>query len=167
MQRTQFAVIAVAAALICCFVLADDELARRATWSIPTTADVKARLDDYLAGKEIDEATRLKLEALWPDDAQKLDGIELLYTLTASLAVVEPKAAEVVTACRENSGLLVAPKFPGLLDEDLPPLVRDNLRLLVGHWLDENGVTGGLQLEIVLDAHFGNDDPKLLCKLAA
>ena len=34
---------------------AQDDLEARATWSIPTTADVKARLDDYLATKKLDE----------------------------------------------------------------------------------------------------------------
>jgi hypothetical protein len=77
----------------------------------------------------------LKIEALWPDEAQPLDGGELLDRLTASLAVVEPKAAEVATACRQNHVPLVAPKFDGLTDESLPPIVRDNLRLLVGRWL--------------------------------
>src|SRR5882757_6875872 len=79
-----------------------DELEKRATWSIPTTAEVKARLDDYLAKKTLDDAAKLKIEALWPDEAQPLDGGELLDRLTASLAVVEPKAAEIVTACRQN-----------------------------------------------------------------
>jgi len=150
MQRTQFAILAFTVALIGLVVLADDELTRRATWSIPTTAEVKARLDDYLVTKTIDEATRLKIEALWPDDAQALDGIELLHRLTASLAVVEPKAAEVVTACRQNNVLLTAPKFAGLTDEALPPLVRDNLRLLVGHWMAQHDLVDE-SLEILKD----------------
>jgi hypothetical protein len=115
--------------------IAQDDLERRATWSIPTTAEIKAKLDDYLATKSLDEDNRLKIDALWPDDAQLLDGGELLDRLTASLAVVEPKAAEVVRACRENSFLLTPPTFAGLSDESLPALVRDNLRLLVGRWL--------------------------------
>jgi hypothetical protein len=117
---------------------AQDDLEKRATWSIPSTAEVKARLDDYLAGKTLDEIARLKIEALWPDEAQPLDGGELLERLTASLAVALPQAAEVVTAVRQNSLALVAPKFHGLSDESLPPLVRDNLRLLVGHWLAQH-----------------------------
>jgi hypothetical protein len=72
---------------------AQDELAQR-TWSIPATADVKAKLDDYLSGKSLDEAAKLKIAALWPDEAQPLESGELLDRLTASLAVVEPKAAE-------------------------------------------------------------------------
>lgn len=138
MQTTKLAIIAVAAALLCRVVPADDELARRATWSIPPTAEVKARLDDYLAGKTIDEATKLKIESLWPDDAQALDGMELLHRLTASLAAVEPKAEEVVKACRMNNPEVAAARFAGLTDESLPPLVRDNLRLLVGHWMAQH-----------------------------
>jgi len=116
-------------------IAAQDDLDRPATWSIPTTAEVKAKLDDYVATLKVDETAHLKIEALWPDDATPLDSSELLDRLTASLAVVEPKAAEVVTAVRENSFLLAPPTFAGLSDESLPPMVRDNLRLLVGRWL--------------------------------
>lgn len=115
--------------------VAQDGLEKTATWTIPTTADVKARLDNYLATKTLDKETRLKIEVLWPDEAQSLDGSELLDRLTASLALVEPKAAEVVRACRESSFLLTPPTFAGLTDESLPALVRDNLKLLVGRWL--------------------------------
>jgi len=135
-HHVRLAVIALAASgLFAALAIAQDDLERRATWSIPTTAEIKAKLDDYLATKSLDEDNRLKIEALWPDDAQLLDGGELLDRLTASLAVVEPKAAEVVRGCRENSFLLTPPTFAGLSDESLPALVRDNLRLLVGRWL--------------------------------
>ena len=117
---------------------AQDELEKRATWNMPTTADVKARLDDYLAKKTLDEATRLKIDALWPDDAEPLAGNELLDRLTDSLAVVEPKAAEIVAACRQDSPLLLAPKFEALDDENLPEWARHNLRLLVGRWLAQH-----------------------------
>jgi len=135
-QRVRLALIAFVAVLaLSISPRAQDDLERTATWSIPTTAEIKAKLDDYLATKTLEDDTRLKIEALWPDDAQLLDGSELLDRLTASFAVVEPKAAEVVRACRENSFLLTPPSFPGLSDESLPALVRDNLRLLVGRWL--------------------------------
>jgi hypothetical protein len=116
---------------------AQDELEKRATWELPTTAVIKAKLDDYLAIKSLDETARLKIEALWPDDAQPLDGIELLERLTDSFAVVEPKAAEVVAACRQGAPLLPASQFAALADESLPPLVRDNLKLLVGRTLGQ------------------------------
>jgi hypothetical protein len=131
-------------------VRAADELERRATWSIPATADVKARLDDYLATKTLDEAAKLKIEALWPDEAQPLDGGELLDRLTASLAVVEPQAAEVVAAVRHDQVPLVAPKFEAFSNESLPPLVRDNLRLFVGRWLAQHDLVDE-SLEVLKD----------------
>lgn len=137
---------------------AQDELDKPATWNVPTTAEVKARLDDYLSSQPLDETTRLKIETLWPDEAQVLDGGELLDRLTASLALIEPQAAEVVTACRQASPLLLAPTFAGLTDDKLSPLVRDNLRLLVGRWLAQHDlvdesldVLKGISTEYVAD----------------
>ena len=148
MQRSSLLFIALA--LLIGRVSAQDELEKRATWSIPPTAEVKARLDNYLAGKTLDEAAKLKIDALWPDEAQPLDGGELLDRLTASLAVVEPKVAEVVTACRQNSPALAAPQFDGLTDTSLPALVRDNLRLLVGRWLAQHDLVDE-SLEVLKD----------------
>ena len=131
-------VAAIAGLALACALPAADELERRATWSIPSTADVKARLDDYLATKTLDDVAKLKIDALWPDEAQPLDGGELLDRLAASLAVVEPKATEVVAAVNHDQAPLVSPQLAALNDETLPPLVRDNLRLLVGRWLAQH-----------------------------
>src|ERR1043166_6059485 len=100
MLRTIVIIVWAAAGLVAFVAAAQDDLEKRATWSIPTTAEVKARLDDYLATKTLDEAAKLKIEALWPADAQPREGGELLDRLTASLAVVEPKSSEVVAAVR-------------------------------------------------------------------
>jgi hypothetical protein len=131
----KYTIAAVAVAVACLGAQGQDELEKRATWELPTTAVIKAKLDDWLATKTIDETARLKIEALWPDDAQPLDGTELLERLTDSLAVVEPKAAEVVIACRQGAMLLPTAQFAVLNDDSLPPLVRDNLKLLVGRTL--------------------------------
>jgi hypothetical protein len=139
-----------------------DELEKRATWTIPTTAEVKARLDDYLSTKQLDETAKLKIDALWPDEAQPVAGGELLDRLAASLAVVEPRAAEVVAACRQGSPALVAPKFAALTDESLSPLVRDNLRLLVGRWLGQHDLVDE-SLEVLKDLSTDNvADPATL-----
>jgi hypothetical protein len=141
---------AIAGLVLACGLPAADELERRATWTIPATADVKARLDDYLATKKLDDVAKLKIEALWPDEAQLLDGGELLDRLTASLAVVEPKAAEVVAAVRHDPAPLVSPQLAALADDSLPPLVRDNLRLLVGRWLAQHDLVDE-SLEVLKD----------------
>jgi hypothetical protein len=141
---------------------AADELEKRATWSIPATADVKAKLDDYLATKTLDEAAKLKIEALWPDEAMALEGSELLDRLAASLAVVDPKAAPLVAACQQDSVPLPVPKFDYLNDEAAPVFVRDNLRLLVGRWLAGNHLVDE-SLEVLKDAKAENvADPATL-----
>jgi hypothetical protein len=108
-------------------VCAADELERRATWSIPATADVKARLDDYLATKTLDEAARLKIEALWPDEAQPLDGGELLDRLTLRWLLWSRKLPGGAMSPRPGAAVHQFDAF----GESLPPLVRDNLRLSI------------------------------------
>ena len=117
---------------------AADELERRASWTVPTTAEIKARLDDFLKDKTLNEADRLKLDALWPDDAAVIDPAELLDRLAASLAIVEPRAVEVVKYCQQDAVSLPPPKFDLLDDTTAPELVRDNLRLLYGRWLAQH-----------------------------
>jgi hypothetical protein len=117
---------------------ADDELARRASWSVPTTAEIKARLDDFLRNKTLGEADRLKLDALWPDDAAVIDPAELLDRLAASLAIIEPRAVEIVLHCQQDSVPIPLPRFALLDDAEAPAIVRDNLRLLYGRWLAQH-----------------------------
>jgi len=115
-----------------------DELAPRASWSIPATAEVKAALDDYLQGLNADELTRTKVAALWPDEALALEGADLLERLVMSLAVVDPQARAVLDHCQAAHGGGFPPKFSFLADERTPPLARNNLRLLYGRWLAQN-----------------------------
>ncbi|MCI0361996.1 MAG: hypothetical protein L0211_26230, partial [Planctomycetaceae bacterium] len=117
---------------------ADDELARRASWNVPTTAEIKARLDDFLKDQTLSEADRLKLDALWPDDAAAIDPAELLDRLAASLAIVEPRAVEIVNHCQQNAVPLPPLRFALLDDTSAPELVRDNMRLLYGRWLAQH-----------------------------
>jgi hypothetical protein len=126
--------------VLCSFSLAHaaDELEKRATWSLPTTAETKARLDDFLKDKTLAEADRLKIDALWPDDAAAIESAELLDRLAASLAIVEPRAVEIVTHCQQDAVTLPPPKFALLDDAAAPEIVRDNLRLFYGRWLAQH-----------------------------
>jgi hypothetical protein len=138
--------------------LASAQVDDRASWSVPTTADVKAQLDDYLASRNSDEATRLKVSILWPDEAEVLDGGQLLDRLADSLAAADPAALEVVQLCNQPRKLPPPPK-PSLLDDQAqPPLVRNNLRLLYARWLAQQDfvdealeVTTGLTPADVVD----------------
>ena len=114
------------------------EIERRATWSVPLVADVKAKVDDYATAKQADEATRLKIAALWPDEAASATGAELLERVCTSLSVLEPQAKAVVDFCQNPRTSVDLPKFGILADASAPPLVRNNLKLLYGRWLAQN-----------------------------
>lgn len=114
------------------------EIERRATWSVPLAADVKAKVDDYATAKQADEATRLKIAALWPDEAAPASGADLLERLTSSLSVLEPKAKAIVDFCENPRTTFELPRFEVLADESAPPLLRNNLKLLFGRWLAQN-----------------------------
>jgi hypothetical protein len=163
MRKTRTIVAALALfGVAVCSVRGADELEKRASWTIPATAEIKAKLDDYLATKTLDEVAKLKIEALWPDEAMALEGSELLDRLAASLAVVDPKAAQVVAVCQQDVVALPPPKFEILADESAPVFVRDNLRLYVGRWLASNHLVDE-SLEVLKDAQAENvADPATL-----
>lgn len=117
---------------------ADDELARRATWSIPSEEHVRAQLNDYLQGQKLDHATREKIEAIWePADAVP-EPSGLLRQLAATFALVSNRAREVVEFCDAQSMPEVLPEFSVLDDPDQPAFVRHNLRLRFGQWLAQH-----------------------------
>jgi hypothetical protein len=122
------------------FARAADELERRASWSFPAPAEVKAQLDDWLTAQKADEVARLKVSALWPDEAAAIDGSELLSRLTASLAVLDSDARQIVKTCDEPLSSLPPPKFEILTKDDTPPLVKNNLRLLYARYLVQNNL---------------------------
>jgi len=116
-------------------VRADDELGKRATWSQPSAEAVKAEVDKYLAGRELDEATKAKIDALWPKEGGPTAGDALLTQTATTLAAVDEGARQVVLACRAEKAPLPLPKYDLLSDEKTPDFVRNNLRLLYGRWL--------------------------------
>ena len=118
---------------------AADDLSKRASWSQPTAAATKAQLDAWLADKDLDEAAKLKVDALWPENAPA--DADLLETTALSIAAVDQRARDLVAACQAPA---VPHKLPSgealavLRDEAAAPLVRNNLRLLYGRWLAQH-----------------------------
>lgn len=138
---------------------AADELGRRATWTPLQPDQVRQQVMAWLdeAG-EIDEQTRIKLQALWPETVPEMSGLELLHHVTTTFALVDSRAEAVVQFCRGPRERFAAPQFEILEDENTPPLVRNNLRLLYGRWLSQQqlydeslAVLDGLKPEDVVD----------------
>lgn len=119
-------------------VRADDELKQRATWSPPAPAQVKLELDAWLAGRQLDDAARQQIAALWGADEGLVAGPETLERLVLSLAVVDPSARELAAFCRSDSSAGEFSQFAVLADPSVPPFVRNNLRLYYGRWFAQH-----------------------------
>ncbi len=118
--------------------LADDELAQRATWSVPTPAQVQSQLDELLKTKTLAPLTQAKIKALWPAESGPQTPSELLQQLVTTFALVNEKAREVVEFCQTQQMPVSLPKFGILNDMKQRPLMRHNLRLLWGQWLAQH-----------------------------
>lgn len=117
---------------------AQDDLAQRASWKTPTPDEVKQRIDQWLEGEELDEVTKLKVEALWPEEGAPATEDALLTQLATTIALVAEHARELVELCREPRRGAALPPFEFLGDEQTPAFVRNNLRLFYGRWLAQN-----------------------------
>ncbi|QDU28081.1 hypothetical protein ETAA8_31740 [Anatilimnocola aggregata] len=119
---------------------AANELQKKASWSPPTTAEVKKQLDDLLNARKADETQKLKVSALWPDDTIVLDPSDVLDRVAASLAVLEPEASAIYHLTQQPAAAAKIPAATILLDESVPLFVRANLRLVVARWLAQNNL---------------------------
>ncbi len=119
---------------------ADDELQKRATWQPPSVAEAKAAVDQWLAGQKLDEPTKAKIAALWAEDQLPAVSTDVLDRLAETIALGDAAARELVAMCRGGQPSPVPIAFDILLDNTKPPLVRNNLRLLLGRWLAQHAL---------------------------
>lgn len=128
---------------LCLPATADDELAKRASWSAPSAEQVKERVDQWLATIQIDDLTRMKIEALWPVGGEPVEagltgGSALLTQVATTIAVVDDRARALVELCQNERRSPAAPQFDFLSDEGLHPFVRSNLQLYLARWLAQH-----------------------------
>ena len=112
-----------------------DDLAQKATWSIPSHEDVRAILEAWLQTVTLDELTRAKTAAIWTVGGEPVPPGRLLDQVAETLALADPAATEIVDFCRSAATVLSPPEFAILKDDGRPSLVRSNLRLVYGRWL--------------------------------
>jgi len=125
-------------AFVCASTRADEELEKRASWKQPTAAEIKARIDQWLSTKTLDELTKTKVETLWSQDADGAFSKDLLGRLVTTISLVDRSTDGLTELCRESYPPLQLPSFGFLDDEKTPPLVRGNLRLHYGRWLAQH-----------------------------
>jgi len=116
-----------------------DDLAKRSTWSAPTIAQVKLELEGWLAIRSLDDATRGKIVALWPE-AEMLEGPELLDRVVETAAIADPAIRDWLAAAQKNPLAETVLKAPLLADEAGPGIVRHNFRLLLGRQLTHDSL---------------------------
>lgn len=117
---------------------AEEELARRASWSVPTPEQVKEQVDKWLATAPIDELTQAKIEVLWPKQGGVTGSSALLTQVGITIALVEERARAVVELCENERRSPSVPKFEFLAEEGLHPFVRSNLQLYLARWLSQH-----------------------------
>jgi len=110
-----------------------DEFGRRASWQVPAAEQVAADVRAWLADQAVDEAIRAEVMAEWSDDDNEAES-DLLLRFATSVARVDPRAADLVEHCRSASPTS-PPDVAWLQDENVAPLVRHNLRLLLAQTL--------------------------------
>jgi hypothetical protein len=129
---------------MCCLVskqtTAEDAL-RGASWKQPSIVDVRNSAMQWIQKRTADEAIRKQAGDLWPADGAA--NLDVLDALAATFVLVEPRADALLQYSRTGSVESQRPGVEWLAESDLPPLVRDNLRLLFGrrlvqlHYFDE------------------------------
>ncbi len=112
-----------------------DALSQSAKWQVSDPSRVRTETLAWLAEKQADEATLAKAAELFSALPEQPTGDELLECLTATVALADPDAAELVRLCSEVNRPPSLPAVPWLSDEKTLPLVTANMRLLYGRWL--------------------------------
>lgn len=119
---------------------ANDELAKRASWSQPSADAVRGQLDEWLATQDVDDPTRAQIEQVWLSGDQPWKAAGVLGQIAETVALVDERARELVTACHQDHVGIVPPAFEILADEDLAPVARNNLKLLAARWYAQQGL---------------------------
>ncbi len=137
---------------------AEDDLKARATWAPLKPAEVKARVDAWLAEETVADDARAQLDLLWAEEALPSNPEQLLEHVSATVARVRPETRPLVDLCEQPVAPAPLPEFAFLGDEGLSSFVRNNLRLLYGRWLAQRELydesleqLAGLTAEDVVD----------------
>lgn len=113
-----------------------DDLGREASWEAPTAAHVRAEVDIWFASQRPSPEQRQEFSQTWPAGEATSDG-DILDRTVAAIAIVEPRAASLIDAVHVGFSLTRQPKIDWLAEDDVDPLVRENLRLYTARALTQ------------------------------
>ncbi len=111
----------------------DDSVA----WQPPAVSEVRDELFAWVEAQSGDASVVEAVEQLWTAGTTPgpVTADALLEVTARAAAVVDSRVAQLVEQCDRPAAGLPLPSVEVLDDESLPPLIRNNLRLLYGRWL--------------------------------
>ncbi len=118
--------------------VAQDDLAERASWEVPTTAQVKESIDKWLTTRGADDITRLKIDTLWEANDQEASAVQILDQVAAVISVVHQPSRELMELCADVRKDPSAPDYEFLANKETDEFVRNNMRLYYGRWLTQH-----------------------------
>jgi hypothetical protein len=129
------------------------------TWHPPTYDEVRTAVLEAVEATDPTDEQRDEVQALWPnDETAGGDRSQWLDRAASSLALVDPRAAELVSVCRADYRGPLVPDASWLSDEGLSDFERDNLRVYYARWLGQFGLydevlatLSGLEPDDVID----------------
>ena len=119
---------------------AQDELAKRASWTPPSAAEVKGQVLAWVATQKPDEATQKEVDARWADETLPQTGVGLLEHVALTIAFVDPEVRPIVELCRGVAPRRLSLPVETLIDESRDPFERSNLRLYYAQWLTQHAL---------------------------
>ncbi|MEX0713220.1 MAG: hypothetical protein WD278_12770 [Pirellulales bacterium] len=115
-----------------------DRLPSQPALAAPAFDEVRALAMAWLDESKADPAVRERALELWT--SSQVGGIAALDALAGTFALADPRAARLLEICRKPRPRGPLAEQDWLAAEDTPPLVRNNLRLVYGRWLAQQGL---------------------------
>jgi hypothetical protein len=117
---------------------AQDDLAKRATWTQPSAAEVKELVTTWLDTQNLDDAEQQELAAIWSEEALPETNAALLEQVATTIGMVDEEVRPLIALCRGEVPRRLPPPTEVLFDESREPFERNNLRLFFAQWLTQH-----------------------------
>jgi hypothetical protein len=128
-----FQILSFMAGLCClyCSSFAADDLPAPSTWEFPTTEFIQGEFDAWVATQDLDEQALAAIAKAWQGVDQESSPEALNGAIIRSVQVVLPSTAEPIAQALRGD-LISVPDVDAMQLDSLPPVIRDNLKLLFG-----------------------------------
>jgi len=113
----------------------DEAFGKKRRYQQATVEQAQQQVVAWLDMTGADDKLREKALAFWKDVPEDLPGPDLVERVCKSFSVSDPRIATLVDLCSQQRESFTLPDTSWLTTEELPPVVRNHLRLHYGRWL--------------------------------